>query len=73
MLVSLDDPEGPNLLVVTVMTGIIYTASLAIYSLMFLKERKMTQFIVLPSMNTQRMLVLMCTHVVLATALYFSL
>jgi hypothetical protein len=31
MLVSLNDPEGPNLLIVTVMAGIIYLVSLALY------------------------------------------
>lgn len=73
MFVFFDDPEGPNLLVVAVMASIIYTTSLATYSWVFLKERKLAQILVLPLMDIKSILGPIGTQIVLTTLLYFCL
>ena len=59
-----DDPEGPNLLVVTVMAAIIYFLSWAVY---------VRYPSALPFTGLKRLLVVMLVQVVLVTVFYFLL
>jgi hypothetical protein len=51
------DPEGPNLLIVTVLAAMLYIASFIVW-----------RFI--PATTTKKLLLAVCTQVVIVTALY---
>jgi len=64
MFFFFNDPEGPNLLVVTVMAAIIYFPSLAIYLL---------NPSYIPLTGVKRLLLVICMQIILATGFYFCL
>jgi hypothetical protein len=58
MLVSFDDPEGPNLLIVMVMAGIVYFLSLSVYVFNY------------PTTGLKRLLLAIFVQIVTVTALF---
>ncbi len=59
MFVSFDDPEGPNLLIIMVMAGIVYFVSLTAY---------LTNF-----SGIKKLLLAILIQIVIVTTLYFCL
>lgn len=64
MLVSLDDPEGPNLLIVTVMGAVVYFSSLAVY---------LRNSLLVPLTGLTRLLFTILVQVAIVTGLFFLL
>jgi hypothetical protein len=61
MLVSFNDPEGPNLLIIAVMAMLVYFPSLAVY------------WLNLSITGLKRLLLAISIQVIVVTILYFSL
>jgi hypothetical protein len=73
MFFFFDDPEGPNLLVVTVMAAIVYCLSLAGY-VFTPSARGMPRRRPLASLTSyKKLLLVICIQILLATAIYFCL
>jgi len=73
MLLSIDDPEGPNLLVVMVMAAIIYFLSLAIYYFNPSTKSAFQCFSFSSLTGLNRLLFVIFMQIIIATALYFCL
>jgi hypothetical protein len=73
MLLSIDDPEGPNLLVVMVMAVIIYFLSLAIYYFNPSTKSAFQYFSFSSLAGLNRLLFVIFMQILIATALYFCL
>lgn len=61
MFVFIDDPEGPNLLIVTVLAAIVYFLSLAVYPLKT------------SGVNLKKILTVISIQVIIVTIIYFLL
>lgn len=73
MLVSLNDPEGPNLLVVMVGAVIIYFLSLAIYLFKPLVERGFKGLSLFSLTDPKRFLLIISLQIFITTTLYLCL
>lgn len=73
MLVSIDDPEGPNLLIVMVMAAFIYFLSLAIY-VYSLKVVSVSQYFSLTQLSgIKRLIIIIFIQILTAATFYFCL
>ncbi len=73
MFFFFNDPEGPNLLVVTVMAAIIYFLSLAIY-LFNPKVKSIFQCLSFSSLaGLKRLFTMIFIQIIIVTTFYFSL
>ena len=68
-----DDPEGPNLLVVTVMAAVLYFSSLAVY-VFNPSTKSVFQYLSFSSLTgPQRLLLAIGIQIITTTVLYFCL
>lgn len=66
----IDDPEGPNLLVVTVLALIVYLLSLAMYLFSGSTKGMFQRFLPLSSTGSRRILTVVAIQIILVAALY---
>lgn len=72
MLVSLDDLEGPNLLIVLVMAGVVYFTSLMLYKYTFTVSYVQRFANMLPT-TFSKLIVIALIQLFLVTLFYFCL
>jgi hypothetical protein len=72
MLASLDDPEGPNLLIVLLMAGVVYFTSLTLYKYT-LTVRYIERFASILPTTFSKLIVIALIQLLLVTLFYFCL
>lgn len=72
MLVFLDDPEGPNLLIVLLMAGAVYFTSLALYKYT-LRVRYIERFANILPTTSSKLIAIALIQLLLVTLFYFCL
>jgi len=72
MFLFFNDPEGPNLLIVVVMAGIIYFLSLAVYTHVFTVKIVQRFVDILPA-SFSKLIVVTLIQLLLVTVFYFCL
>ena len=67
----IDDPEGPNLLVVTVMAAVVYLMAFGIYLFNPIRKGAMESLSLATRVGLRRIMFVVVTQILVAAAIYF--